>query len=1128
MDYLNGEPTFARRPRGLSPNPSFRGMTVPISIPSPRSGFSSPSATASYFGANGSLQSTPECLEAASYTSAPLPPMLHLPEPLFSPTSNPPPTSSPSAMAQALNKGPSLIRRVSRGAQGIPGKFRRVGSNSQRDKSSGPVIRRRRSDSRTAVDSAFDVSDLDLNFDEEEAVEDVGEFVNALRVSNRRSTIPDPKVIAPVRNSRLENGTPFKKVTKKSPTPPKEIQLRLDLDSAKVFWDPSRPSKAFYIDDVREIRSGAEAKHYREELGYSQNWEPYWFTIVYFDTSRSSNKLKSMHLIAPDIGTLNFWTQTLETVSRNRIDMMAGLLGFAEKTAKLVWQREMTRRFAGIDHIAEDESIDLEGIIELCRSLHINCSEHTIRSHFHKADARQSGSINRDQFLYFVRRLKERKDIKHIYKQLVTDKQREVDKETFFSFLKSEQGVDPQTNVQHWTAVFEKFARATKPKATPTEGGNIPLPPTMNFPAFQTYMNSASNSVFTPANPQLNLSRPLNEYFISSSHNTYLLGRQVYGESSTEAYIAALQKGCRCLEIDCWDGGDGKPIVVHGRTLTKSISFHDTIKVVNKYAFSESQYPLVLSLEVHCCAEQQILMVQTMFEEFQDRLLCQVIDPDSTVLPSPQEMMGKILIKVKAAAESLDVKALTAELSTRRRGRAFSSPFTRPLQLNDSIISNAPLISSPPSMSPPDRAHSFWTSPRTSSTSTNVTGPTSTHISSAEESDSPHATAAEDKKKAKKIKTSNIVIPLGALGIYTRGHKFYDFLSPEANSYNHVFSVNERTFDRLTKPGTRSKQQLEEHNMRCLMRVYPAPHRISSSNFEPLRFWRRGVQMVALNWQTYDLGQQLNEAMFAGGDDRSGYVLKPAVLRLEDPSPVVGHKRAPKKEVKFNVEIISAQQLPRPKGVAPDANINPYVEFEMHCAEDVGLNAEAVGGQDASAPSGLSGIGNPLRKRTRIVESNGYSPEWKEDISMTVTTRYPELVFVRWTVWNSLDAKSTDFAPLAIFTAKLSSIAQGYRHIPLFDSNGEQYLFSTLFCKIKKQDIVDAGPEPVKAQSASSRRSSMEPISPQYESNTNFPKSIFSKVMKRLDSKKWKDEHTSNVSTESDLKLASRSSTFER
>ena len=54
---------------------------------------------------------------------------------------------------------------------------------------------------------------------------------------------------------------------------------------------------------------------------------------------------------------------------------------------------------------------------------------------------------------------------------------------------------------------------------------------------------------------------------------------------------------------------------------------------------------------------------------------------------------------------------------------------------------------------------------------------------------------------------------------------------------------------------------------------------------------------------------------------------------------VIGHRRAPNKFAKFAVEIISAQRLPRPKGLGADANINPYIEFEMLCAEDAGPNA---------------------------------------------------------------------------------------------------------------------------------------------------------------------------------------------
>ncbi|KAK1798417.1 hypothetical protein P4O66_007867 [Electrophorus voltai] len=184
---------------------------------------------------------------------------------------------------------------------------------------------------------------------------------------------------------------------------------------------------------------------------------------------------------------------------------------------------------------------------------------------------------------------------------------------------------------------------------------------------FTMYMLSHENDVFNPDHTRVHqdMSRPLTQYYISSSHNTYLTKDQVTSESSTEPYIRALNQGCRCVELDCWDGDRGEPVIYHGRTLTSKVPFKEVIETIGQYAFKVSPYPLILSLENHCSVEQQNVMAHHLRSILGSALLTQPLsDHPPTLLPSPEDLKGRILVKGKKLIGQLGNTNSTASFSS--------------------------------------------------------------------------------------------------------------------------------------------------------------------------------------------------------------------------------------------------------------------------------------------------------------------------------------------------------------------------------------------------------------------------------------------------------------------------------
>ncbi|MCL4125685.1 UNVERIFIED_CONTAM: hypothetical protein GTU68_045445 [Idotea baltica] len=305
-----------------------------------------------------------------------------------------------------------------------------------------------------------------------------------------------------------------------------------------------------------------------------------------------------------------------------------------------VWLR---KKFEAADK-DKNGALNLDEVCKLVTSLNLKLDKKHAKSLFNEANKskiKRDGEqvLDAEEFVHFYHSLLKMTEVENLYMRYMDKETNVMGAEQLLNFLRTENGMtDFQSNQA--TQLIQQF-----------ESSNLKENDFLSFDGFYHLLLSDMFDIYNHEHqqkPHQDMNQPLAHYYISSSHNTYLTGHQLAGESSVEGYISALKRGCRVVELDVWDGDEGEPVIYHGHTLTTKIALADVLRdAIKLYAFTASPYPVILSIENHLCIEQQVLMVRLLKEILGEHLATHPIPSDIKVLPSPEDFKYKIIVKAK-------------------------------------------------------------------------------------------------------------------------------------------------------------------------------------------------------------------------------------------------------------------------------------------------------------------------------------------------------------------------------------------------------------------------------------------------------------------------------------------------
>ena len=168
----------------------------------------------------------------------------------------------------------------------------------------------------------------------------------------------------------------------------------------------------------------------------------------------------------------------------------------------------------------------------------------------------------------------------------------------------------------------------------------------LNLKEFSNMLNSFLLAVYNKKKQtkELDTSHPLTDYYINSSHNTYLKGHQLKGYSDPKMYAFAVLMGFRLVELDCYNGQNDDIIITHGYTLVTKLKLEDVLKELKENAFKNSPYPVILSIENHLDKKHQKILAEK-FQKYLVDLYIFPYDSPPKKIPTLEELKYKFIIK---------------------------------------------------------------------------------------------------------------------------------------------------------------------------------------------------------------------------------------------------------------------------------------------------------------------------------------------------------------------------------------------------------------------------------------------------------------------------------------------------